>query len=288
VGRLGLPPELKALPPLCLSSRHWACRFRRLESTSSRFIFTGWGSRTRASRIYEAVLARNLGFLLRPSAPHGKEGDGTHPPFSLQVRHGIAPLGFADDQALLPRNASVFQGYRLLREYFGFPQRFMFFELRGLQAGLRNCPGSEVILSCLFRSGTNPSSAGSMRRTFASFALQRSISFDGNRPCAVDRLGAGVPGHSRPHSPDGSRGVSSLEASPATDSALTKGASFNRSFTRHTATARAALFFSVRREMAKGLGEGAVNDAGYAGSDVYISLVDTKSPPWPPISGSWV
>jgi len=73
VGRLGLPPELKAPAAIVLSSRHWACRFRRLESTSSRFIFTGWGSRTRRLEFTKAVLARNLGFLLRPSAPHGKE-----------------------------------------------------------------------------------------------------------------------------------------------------------------------------------------------------------------------
>ncbi len=49
------------------------------------------------------------------------------------VRHE----GFADDQALLPGDARVFQGYRLLQEYFAFAQRYLFFSVNGLKQGLR-------------------------------------------------------------------------------------------------------------------------------------------------------
>jgi type VI secretion system protein ImpG len=49
------------------------------------------------------------------------------------VRHE----GFDDDQALLPTDARVFQGYRLLQEYFAFPRRYLFFSVNGLKAGLR-------------------------------------------------------------------------------------------------------------------------------------------------------
>lgn len=49
------------------------------------------------------------------------------------VRHE----GFADDQALLPGDARVFQGYRLLQEYFAFAQRYLFFSINGLKTGLR-------------------------------------------------------------------------------------------------------------------------------------------------------
>ncbi|MCI1680121.1 MAG: type VI secretion system baseplate subunit TssF [Ewingella americana] len=41
--------------------------------------------------------------------------------------------GFAADQALLPEDMRNFDGYRLLHEYFAFPQRFQFFSLQGLR-----------------------------------------------------------------------------------------------------------------------------------------------------------
>ncbi|CAB3669244.1 type VI secretion system baseplate subunit TssF [Achromobacter pestifer] len=56
------------------------------------------------------------------------------------VRHE----GFADDQALLPGDARVFQGYRLLQEYFAFPQRYLFFSVNGLKAGLRSAAQRET------------------------------------------------------------------------------------------------------------------------------------------------
>ncbi len=48
-------------------------------------------------------------------------------------RTAIRPAGFASNQALLPPAPHGFEGYRLLREYFVFPQRFSFFELAGFQ-----------------------------------------------------------------------------------------------------------------------------------------------------------
>ena len=41
--------------------------------------------------------------------------------------------GFADDQALLPRDLRNFDGYRLLQEYFAFPARFQFVSVGGLR-----------------------------------------------------------------------------------------------------------------------------------------------------------
>lgn len=41
----------------------------------------------------------------------------------------VRPLGFSREQALLPTTASVFDGYRLLQEYFTLPQRFLFAEV---------------------------------------------------------------------------------------------------------------------------------------------------------------
>ncbi|MNO73491.1 hypothetical protein D3C76_644580 [compost metagenome] len=41
--------------------------------------------------------------------------------------------GFSPDEALLPYPQNVFDGYRILQEYFVFPQRFHFFSVTGLE-----------------------------------------------------------------------------------------------------------------------------------------------------------
>src|SRR6202035_429215 len=44
----------------------------------------------------------------------------------------LQPAGFADSEALLPYPRRSFSGYRLLQEYFCFPEKFFFIELTGL------------------------------------------------------------------------------------------------------------------------------------------------------------
>ncbi len=68
---------------------------------------------------------------------------------SLLPKSALQPLGLAEHEALLPSGQRSFQGYRLLQEYFAFPQRFHFVELRGLQAGLRQCPDKEIEITIL-------------------------------------------------------------------------------------------------------------------------------------------
>lgn len=41
-------------------------------------------------------------------------------------------LGDAEDEAMLPCNAQTHPGYRLLQEYFSFPEKFMFFEVSNI------------------------------------------------------------------------------------------------------------------------------------------------------------
>ena len=45
----------------------------------------------------------------------------------------LHPVGFEDDQAVLPWKSRSFPGYRLLSEYFAFPEKFLFFDLTGLE-----------------------------------------------------------------------------------------------------------------------------------------------------------
>ncbi len=48
--------------------------------------------------------------------------------------NAIKPVGFERDEGLLPYPARSFAGYRLLTEYFAFPEKFLFFDLSGLES----------------------------------------------------------------------------------------------------------------------------------------------------------
>lgn len=99
-----------------------------------------------ANKLLELCLATGLGVLVRPVG--GRASDVTLlPPSSTR------PVGFTDDEALLPVTVRSFQGYRLLQEYFTFPQRYRFVELTGLSRALGRVSGSEVEIVVLFGRG---------------------------------------------------------------------------------------------------------------------------------------
>ena len=56
----------------------------------------------------------------------------------------IRPLGFGRDEGLLEYPPESFLGYRLLQEYFTFPDKFLFVELGGLLEASRRCEGQEL------------------------------------------------------------------------------------------------------------------------------------------------
>jgi type VI secretion system protein ImpG len=95
------------------------------------------------SRALEQILAHGVGVLAMPAR---------HPAawHELLPRGSIRPIGFDDDEALLPCGPRSFQGYRLLHEYFAFPQRFLFAGLHGLAPALQRCTETELDLVVLF------------------------------------------------------------------------------------------------------------------------------------------
>ncbi len=58
--------------------------------------------------------------------------------------------GFADDEALLPVTNRGFQGYRLVQEYFAFPERFLFAKIQGLRSRLKRCNSDTIELILTF------------------------------------------------------------------------------------------------------------------------------------------
>lgn len=45
----------------------------------------------------------------------------------------LKPVGFSEEEALIPYPDSAFEGYRLLTEYFCFPEKFLFIDIEGIQ-----------------------------------------------------------------------------------------------------------------------------------------------------------
>jgi type VI secretion system protein ImpG len=53
-------------------------------------------------------------------------------------------LGFDDSQALLPEVAENFSAFRLLQEFYGLPQRFLFFRIQGLRLAVQKAEGQKL------------------------------------------------------------------------------------------------------------------------------------------------
>ncbi|MEX0731307.1 MAG: type VI secretion system baseplate subunit TssF [Aquisalimonadaceae bacterium] len=75
--------------------------------------------------------------------------DNAERPARICPGAGVRQPGFEPDEALLPAVRRSFDGYRLLQEYFAFPQRYLFAELTGLDAGLRELTGNRIELTVL-------------------------------------------------------------------------------------------------------------------------------------------
>jgi type VI secretion system protein ImpG len=99
-----------------------------------------------AYKLHELLCGQTLGaFVL------GAKRSGNSVP--MLPGDAVEAAGFGDDEALLPVTLPGFAGYRLLQEYFAFPQRFLAFDLRGVGDALRAAGGSEVELVFLFARG---------------------------------------------------------------------------------------------------------------------------------------
>ena len=62
----------------------------------------------------------------------------------------VRPVGFRDDEAVLPYPTSASDGYRFLQEYFIFPEKFLFVELSGLDSLKQPLKGSTFGIDFLF------------------------------------------------------------------------------------------------------------------------------------------
>ncbi len=84
------------------------------------------GAQATSLPLFEALAGHAIGVALADSP-----GD---PSPVILPGMAVSPAGFAPEEALLPWPARSFSGFRLLSEYFAFPQKFMFLDIAGLDA----------------------------------------------------------------------------------------------------------------------------------------------------------
>jgi type VI secretion system protein ImpG len=105
--------ELQCLPDVELS---------KLEMSSLRFYLNGESNVIHT--LYELLCSNCTQIWIRD--PDNKVRPASLPPSA------IVPVGFGHDEGMLPYPKRSFVGYRMLQEYFAFPEKFFFLDLTGL------------------------------------------------------------------------------------------------------------------------------------------------------------
>ena len=138
LAELNLPRELGARAAFRIRLRKTLPNPWR-EIQADPLIFHLRGADELPSQVYEQIVGHKLRLIVQSPADRKQCG----PALPVEC---IRRVGFKADQALFPPAPRNFEGYRLLREYFTFPQRFLFVELAGFQQALSEVAGDEVDL----------------------------------------------------------------------------------------------------------------------------------------------
>ncbi len=99
--------------------------FSKLAMSSLRFYLSGEGGAMHA--LYEMLCNNCAQILVRDPSPRTRTQPVEIPPDDLR------PVGFGEEEGMLPYPRRSFIGYGLLQDYFCFPQKFFFMDLHGLE-----------------------------------------------------------------------------------------------------------------------------------------------------------
>ncbi len=224
-----------------------------------------------AARIHEQVSADCIGFYVRSARP----GERAH----FRSAASIRAVGLEDDEALLPVTRRGFQGYRLLQEYYAFPERFRFFELNGLREAVSRCEGDELEIFLAMRR-VQPALENAIDATCLRLGCTPAINLTRRKTDRIHVTSAKtelhlVPDRSRPMDFEifsierlqaiGSAGESATEVLPFYS--VSHGTDTTQPLSYFTVQRRARLL-STRQQQ-----NGA--RAAYVGSECFLSIVDS-------------
>lgn len=134
--------ELKCLP---------GTTFSQLDLRRLRFFLNGESNLVHP--LYELLANNRRDIVVRES------GVARPKTFTLDAA-AFQPAGFGPDEGMLPYPGRSFEGYRLLQEYFAFPEKYLFFDLGALEqlraAGIGNTIEIIVPISTFERAEWRP------------------------------------------------------------------------------------------------------------------------------------
>jgi type VI secretion system protein ImpG len=275
LGQLGLANRSRGGVRLRLAARGGA-RFSALPCDSLSLHLTGQDELI--GPLFESMAARCVGALVvTVDSP---------PRVVARLEPGqVAAEGYDDDQALLPFDRRSFQGYRLLREYFSFPQRFHFLRVQGLRRAFEALPAGECEIVILF-DRLEPALEGAIAPgNFSLYATPAVNLF----PRRADRIHLSEGRFEHHLAVDRTRpmdfevfAVQSVVGLGDDPGQRTDFAPFYGDLVHHEAIALKS-FYTLRREP-RVLSDRQRRQGprtGYVGSEVFLSLVDEREAPYP-------
>jgi type VI secretion system protein ImpG len=224
-----------------------------------------------SAHLYELLLGSTLGVVA---------GDKVLPASSVRA------LGFSDEEALLPVSKQSFPGYRLLQEYFAFPQRFMFVSIDGLKAQIARCDSDEMELIILL-SRTDQALEQLVDASHFALHCTPCINLFARRTDRIPVTGEQFEHHvvadrTRPMDFEVYQ-IESVTGYRAGGGAELAFQPFYRARDMGVPESGGGAFYQVRRE--KRLPSARQNERGarsnYLGSETVIALVDTGDAPYP-------
>ncbi len=229
--------------------------------------------------IYEQIFAARTGVALQFTSEKGKVT-------TILPRECIRRVGFSEDEALLPPSPRTFEGYRMLREYFAFPQRYLFFGLGGkeLKEGLKTCQSQQLDVVILLGSVDTRLETRVNASSFELFCTPVINLFSKHldRITLSDRFSEFqvIADRNRPLDFE----IFELESVTGYGALSGEEQSFHPFYLARDADPRSGGFYTVNRiprtltSKEKQYG----GRSSYAGTEVYLSLVDSQSAPYRP------
>lgn len=274
VAELDLPAELKAKAALRLRLAVTApVPFKEIAAAPLTVFLRG--ADELPAMIYEQILAQKTGLVVQSPAERGKT-------LAMLPPENVRRVGFSDVESVLPPSPRTFEGYRLLREYFAFSQRFLFLGFEGFGDALPLVTGEQMDLIVPLREADTRLEN---RVTASSFELYCSPVIN-LFPKQLDRIEISdkfsefhvVADHNRPLDFE----VFEIQSVTGYGAETGQEQEFRPFYLARDTDAEGAAFYTLNRvpRMLTAKEKQFGGRSTYAGTEVYLSLVDAGSAPY--------
>ncbi len=234
------------------------------------------GSENIPIKLYEQFIGNCNALVIQSVKP-------TKRTLHIANKMSVIPVGFDEHEALLPRGFRSFQGYRLLQEYFAFPDRFLFARLQDLLSGIQLCKQTEVEIYVIFNRSDKSLEHAISPINFGLFCAPAINLF----PKRADRIHLNnrsnefhlVPDRTRPMDFE----VYQVNRIIGYGTSLENETEFHSFYKRkNSSVENKNAFYTIRREPRSMSSKQHRNGArsSYMGSEVFLSLVDADQAPY--------